>query len=177
MALKIFKANTKKSLIKWTGKKITGAHTGTINVSSGNLEVEDGRIVGGDFDIDTRSIVITDIEDPEMNTQFANHLFSDDFFAVEKFPTATFTIINVTPMEGNSSRIDGLLTIKGITHSLSFESTVEVQENTILAVGEIIVDRTKYDIKFRSGNFFKNLGDNLIYNDFKLHLTLVALLN
>jgi len=70
-----------------------------------------------------------------------------------------------------------LLTIKGITHSLSFESTVELQENTILAVGEIIVDRTKYDIKFRSGNFFKNLGDNLIYNDFKLHLTLVALLN
>jgi len=131
MALKKFKANTKKSLIKWTGKKVTGVHAGTVNLSSGNLEVEDGQIVGGEFDIDTRSIVVTDIEDAETNAQFAGHLFSDDFFAVEKFP----------------------------------------------AVGEIIVDRTKYDIKFRSGNFFKNLGDNLIYNDFKLHLTLVALLN
>jgi len=139
--------------------------------------VEDGQIVGGEFDIDTRSIVVTDIEDAETNAQFAGHLFSDDFFAVEKFPIAKFSIINVTPIDGNSSRIDGLLTIKGITHSLSFESTVEVQENTILAVGEIIVDRTKYGIKFRSANFFKNLGDNLIYNDFKLHLTLVALLN
>jgi len=177
MALKNFKANTKKSLIKWTGKKVTGVHAGTINLSSGNLEVEDGQIVGGEFDIDTRSIVVTDIEDAETNAQFAGHLFSDDFFAVEKFPIAKFSIINVTPIDGNSSRIDGLLTIKGITHSLSFESTVELQENTILAVGEIIVDRTKYDIKFRSGNFFKNLGDNLIYNDFKLHLTLVALLN
>jgi len=177
MALKIFKANTKKSLIKWTGKKITGAHTGTISISSGNLEVEDGRIVGGDFDIDTRSIVITDIEDPEMNAQFANHLFSDDFFSVEKFPIASFTITNVTPMEGNSSRIDGLLTIKGITHSLSFDSKVDIQGNAVAAVGEIIVDRTKYEMKFRSGNFFKNLGDNLIYNEFKLQLNLEALMN
>ena len=177
MALKNFKANTKKSLIKWTGKKVTGVHAGTINLSSGNLEVEDGQIVGGEFDIDTRSIVVTDIEDAETNAQFAGHLFSDDFFAVEKFPVAKFSIINVTPIDENCIRIDGLLTIKGITHSLSFESTVELQENTILAVGEITVDRTKYDIKFRSGNFFKNLGDNLIYNDFKLHLTLVALLN
>jgi len=177
MALKNFKANTKKSLIKWTGKKVTGVHAGTVNLSSGNLEVEDGQIVGGEFDIDTRSIVVTDIEDAETNAQFAGHLFSDDFFAVEKFPVAKFSIINVTPIDENCIRIDGLLTIKGITHSLSFESTVELQENTILAVGEIIVDRTKYDIKFRSGNFFKNLGDNLIYNDFKLHLTLVALLN
>ena len=177
MALKNFKANTKKSLIKWTGKKVTGVHAGTINLSSGNLEVEDGQIVGGEFDIDTRSIVVTDIEDAETNAQFAGHLFSDDFFAVEKFPVAKFSIINVTPIDENCIRIDGLLTIKGITHSLSFESTVELQENTILAVGEITVDRTKYGIKFRSGNFFRNLGDNLIYNDFKLHLTLVALLN
>ena len=177
MALKIFKADTKKSLLKWTGKKITGAHTGTINISSGNLEVEDGRIVGGDFDIDTRSIVITDIEDPEMNAQFANHLFSDDFFSVEKFPIASFTITNVTPMEGNSSRIDGLLTIKGITHSLSFDSKVDTRGNAVVAVGEIIVDRTKYEMKFRSGNFFKNLGDNLIYNEFKLQLNLEALMN
>ena len=177
MALKNFKANTKKSLIKWTGKKVTGVHAGTINLSSGNLEVEDGQIVGGEFDIDTRSIVVTDIEDAETNAQFAGHLFSDDFFAVEKFPVAKFSIINVTPIDENCIRIDGLLTIKGITHSLSFESTVELQENTILAVGEITVDRTKYGIKFRSANFFKNLGDNLIYNEFILDLNLVALLN
>ena len=177
MALKNFKANTKKSLINWTGKKITGSHTGTINLSSGNLEVQDGKIVSGSFDIDTRSIVITDIEDPATNAQFAGHLFSDDFFAVDKFPIANFTITNVTPGDGNSSKIDGLLTIKGITHSLSFESKVDVQENEVSAAGEIIVDRTKYGMKFRSGNFFTGLGDTLIYNEFKLDLNLFALLN
>ena len=174
MAFKNFKANTQKSLINWTGKKVTGSHTGTINLSGGNLELEDGSITGGSFDIDTRSIVITDITDPETNAQFAGHLFNDDFFAVDKFPTANFTIINSTPVMGNRYKIDGLLTIKDITHSLSFEAKVDVQENTVSAVGEIIVDRTKYGIKFGSGNFFKGLGDTLIYNDFILDLNLVA---
>jgi polyisoprenoid-binding protein YceI len=177
MALKSFKASTPKSLINWTGKKITGTHSGTIKLSDGNLDVEDGKIVGGSFDIATHSIVVTDIEDPKTNAQFAGHLFSEDFFAVDKFPTANFTIMNVIPVNGNISKIDGLLTIKGITHSLSFEASVEVQENTISAAGEIIVDRTKYGIKFGSGNFFKGLGDTLIYNDFKLDLNLVAIAN
>ena len=161
MALKNFKANTHKSLINWTGKKITGSHTGTINLSAGSLEVENGKIIGGSFDIDAHSIIITDVEDPKTRAQFAGHLFSDDFFAVDKFPTANFTIINVTPLEGNISKIDGLLTIKGITHSLSFEAKVDVQENAVSAMGEIIVDRTKYGMKFGSGNFFKGLGDSL----------------
>ena len=177
MALKNFKANTHKSLINWTGKKIAGIHTGTINLSAGNLEVENGKIVGGSFDIDTHSIVVTNIEDPKTNAQFAGHLFSDDFFSVDKFPTANFTIINATPIDGNTCKIDGLLTIKGTTHSLSFEAKVDVQENTVSAAGEIIVDRTKYGIKFGSGNFFKSLGDNLIYNDFTLDMNLVAQLN
>jgi polyisoprenoid-binding protein YceI len=177
MALKNFMVNTNKSLINWTGKKITGNHTGTIHLSAGNLEVEDGKIVGGNFDIDTHSIAVTDIEDPATNAQFAGHLFTDDFFAVDKFPTANFTIINATAIDGNSCKIDGLLTIKGITHSLSFNAKVDIQENTVSAAGEIIVDRTKYGIKYGSGNFFKGLGDTLIHNDFALDLNLVALLN
>ena len=45
-----------------------------------------------------------------------------------------------------------------------------------MAVGlhPILVDRTKYDMKFRSGNFFQNLGDTLIYNDFELNVTVSA---
>jgi polyisoprenoid-binding protein YceI len=177
MALKNFKANTNKSLIHWTGKKITGSHTGTIHLSGGTLELEDGKITGGNFDIDTQSIAITDIEDAATRSQFAGHLFTDDFFAVEKYPTANFTIINVTALGGNINQVDGLLTIKGITHALSFEATVDIQEDMLLATGKITVDRTKYGMKFGSGNFFKGLGDSLIYNDFKLDLNLVASIN
>jgi len=174
MAIKNFKASTNKSLINWVGKKITGIHTGTIKLSSGILEVENGEIIGGNFDINTQSILVTDIDDPKSNAQFAGHLFSDDFFSVEKFPTANFTIINTSVLNGNTCKIDGLLTIKGITHSLSFEANVNMDENTITAAGSIVVDRTKYGIKYGSGNFFKGLGDSLIYNEFTLDLNLIA---
>lgn len=35
------------------------------------------------------------------------------------------------------------------------------------------VDRTKYDIKFKSGSFFENLGDKAIYDDFRIGVNLV----
>jgi hypothetical protein len=38
----------------------------------------------------------------------------------------------------------------------------------------MIVDRTQFDMKFRSGNFFKGLGDTLIYNDFELDVHITA---
>jgi hypothetical protein len=38
----------------------------------------------------------------------------------------------------------------------------------------LVVDRTKYGMKFRSGNFFQNLGDTLIYNDFELNVSITA---
>ena len=44
----------------------------------------------------------------------------------------------------------------------------------ITADAKIVVDRTKYDIKFRSTNFFENLGDKAIHNDFTLDVSLVA---
>jgi hypothetical protein len=37
-----------------------------------------------------------------------------------------------------------------------------------------VIDRTKYEMKFRSGNFFKDLGDTLIYNDFELNINVTA---
>ena len=40
------------------------------------------------------------------------------------------------------------------------------------AKSNLIFDRTKYDVIFRSGNFFQNLGDKLIYDDIKLEVSL-----
>jgi len=39
---------------------------------------------------------------------------------------------------------------------------------------KIMVDRTKFDIKYRSANWFENLGDKAIYDEFELELNLVA---
>jgi hypothetical protein len=44
----------------------------------------------------------------------------------------------------------------------------------LMATGKMSIDRTKFGMRFRSGNFFKNLGDTLIYNDFELNMHITA---
>jgi len=168
-----FEIESAKSRIDWIGKKVTGAHNGTIDVKEGTLLVTDGKLSGGTIVIDTASIKILDIADADTNAQFAGHLASDDFFAIEKFPTATFVITSVKGLSANQYHLEGNLTIKGITHTAGLDAAIETNAGALTLAGKLIVDRTKYDIKFRSGNFFKDLGDTLIYNDFELdtHLT------
>lgn len=175
METKNFRIERAKSTIEWTGKKVTGAHNGTIDVANGTLTFADGRLSGGQFTIATDSIKILDVTDPATNAQFAGHLASDDFFSTEKYPTASLVITKVTPESNTMYRVAGDLTIKGITHPIEFEAEIgNIEGDTLQASGILVIDRTLYDMKFRSGNFFKNLGDNLIYNDFVLDVRLSA---
>jgi polyisoprenoid-binding protein YceI len=163
-----------QSTIDWVGRKVTGAHNGTIAIKKGALLFTNDQLSGGRFVIDTRSITILDVTDPITNAQFAGHLASDDFFSSEQYPEATFEITHVEPRGNGFYRVEGNLTIKGITHSIRFDAQVNRSGDRVTASGIITVDRTKFGIKFRSGNFFQNLGDTLIYNDFELHTRLTA---
>ena len=158
-----------QSNIDWVGKKVTGAHNGTIAVKEGELILTGGNLTGGKFVIDTTSIKILDVTDPATNAQFFGHLASDDFFSIEKYPEA---ILEITSISGN--HVEGDLTIKGITHPVSFDAAVNVNGDVLNATGKLVIDRTKYEMKFRSGNFFKDLGDTLIYNDFELNVNVIA---
>ena len=164
-----FKIVSTQSNIDWVGKKVTGAHNGTIGVKEGEIVLQDGQLTGGKFIIDTAAIKILDVTDPATNAQFAGHLASDDFFAIEKYPEA---LLEITAVAGN--HVEGDLTIKGITHPVDFDTLINVNGEQLTATGKLVIDRTKYGIKFRSGNFFKDLGDTLIYNDFELTVSLTA---
>lgn len=164
-----FEIDKAQSTIEWVGRKVTGAHNGTIAIKNGSLDLNNGKLIGGKVVIDTTAIQILDVSDPATNAQFAGHLASADFFASEKFPEALLNIVSV-----NDQTITGDLTIKGIIQPISFEAAVLVKDETLTASAKIVIDRTKYDIKFRSGNFFTNLGDTLIYNDFDLNISLTA---
>ena len=169
-----FAIESAQSNIDWVGRKVTGAHNGTISIKEGTLILNDGQLAGGEFTIDTTTIVILDVTDPGTNAQFAGHLASADFFASEQYPEAKFVITSAEASGENSYRINGNLTIKGITHPVAFDATLTNTHDAITASGKVVVDRTLYDMKFRSGNFFKDLGDNLIYNNFDLNISITA---
>ncbi|WP_343636216.1 YceI family protein [Fluviicola sp.] len=169
-----FEINKAKSKVAWTGRKVTGAHNGTIDFKAGHIQFNENVLSGGNFVIDTTSIKILDITDRATNAQFAGHLASDDFFSSEQFPEASMEIVHAEPRENGSYHINGDLTIKGITHPVEFDMQVNQTDNLVTASGKITIDRTKYGIRFRSGNFFTNLGDTLIYNHFDLDFTFTA---
>ena len=169
MGTQKFKIISTQSNIDWVGQKVTGAHNGTIAVKEGEIVLTDGKLTGGKFIIDTTSIKILDITDPTTNAQFAGHLASDDFFSTVKYPEAT---LEITSVSGN--HVEGNLTIKGITHPAGLDVAVSVNGDHLTATGKLVIDRARYAMKFRSGNFIKDLGDTLIYNDFELNISVTA---
>lgn len=167
MAQKV-EIDTEKSSIEWLGKKVTGEHSGTIAMKEGHVVMKGDQLSGGTFIIDMNSIVNTDIEDAEYKAKLEGHLKSDDFFGVEKFPSAKLEIKSSTPFKDNKATVTAHLTIKETTLPIEFE--VEKSESQMMAT--VIVDRSKYDVRYGSGSFFEGLGDKMIYDDFTLMVTL-----
>ncbi|MDQ3143041.1 MAG: YceI family protein [Bacteroidota bacterium] len=163
------KVDASKSTIQWVGKKVSGSHTGKINIKSGELQTTNGKIVSGQFDIDMNSITCDDVKG-EYGDKFVGHLKSDDFFGSANFPISTLKITNVNSKGNNSYGITADLTIKGFTQSIHFDATVNLESK--IAEAKIIIDRTKFGIKYGSGSFFDKLGDKTIDNNFELNATL-----
>lgn len=169
-----YTADPAKSTIKWKGEKVTGEHTGTVKLKSGSVDVKDGKLVSGMFVMDMTTIANNDLEDAEYRTKLVNHLKSDDFFGVEKHPTAKMMIKQAIPKGENKYDIVADLTIKGITKEVKFPATVTTSDKEVKGEAEIVIDRTKYDIKYGSGSFFDDLGDKAIYDEFTLYVTLIG---
>ncbi|WP_452596930.1 YceI family protein [Pontimicrobium sp. MEBiC01747] len=158
----------KNSTITWTGHKLTGKHEGTINLKEGTLTLDAKKLVAANFTIDMTSINTTDLEG-EQKANLDGHLKSADFFNVSEYPTATFktTAVSLKGKEGNYT-VTGDMTIKGITHPITFN--MNVTEHT--ATAKLKVNRAKYKVKYGSSSFYDNLKDKVISDEFDLDIKL-----
>jgi polyisoprenoid-binding protein YceI len=166
--------DTDASMMHWHGAKLAYGHHGTINLADGSFSVTEGKLTAGSVSADMTSLVNLDLEDAEKNAKLVGHLKSDDFFSVEAHPTAEFVFTGVETAEDGTTMLSGNLTIKGITHQLTFPAEVSVTGDGMTAKALFSFDRSKYDVKFNSGTFFENLGDNLIVDEIGLYLDLKA---
>lgn len=156
------------STITWKGYKVTGDHTGLIDLKSGNLEFDNGELKGGAFEIDMATITCTDLEGG-MKGKLEGHLKSADFFGVEKYPTAAFVITRVisrgTP---GDYKVVGDLTIKESTNEIKFLVHIADTDAGMEATADLTIDRSEYDVQYGSGSFFDGLKDKTIYDEFDL---------
>jgi polyisoprenoid-binding protein YceI len=155
-----------ESTIEWKGTKVLGSHTGTIDLKEGYLEMDGDMLTGGTFVVDMTSMECTDLKG-ENKGKLEGHLKSDDFFGVNKYATSTLVITKAKKTDSGYA-VTGDLTIKGQTHPVNFDLTVDGNN----AMAKVVIDRTKYGIRYGSGSFFDNLGDNTISDDFELNVKL-----
>ncbi len=153
-----------KSQFNWHATKVTGKHDGTISLKSAKLELDGDKIKGGEFIIDMNSITVDELTG-EWHEKFLTHMKSTDFFDIQKFPEAKLVIKKV-----NGDKIDADLTIKGKTNPVTFKIAKKAKEFT----GVLKFNRTKFDMIYGSGSFFKNLGDKVIHDEVVLDFKVVT---
>lgn len=184
-----------ESKFEWRGyKRFTNdEHKGTLSISSGELMVEGDNIVGGKFEISMGDLVILDEGLPEeQKAKLAGHLQSDDFFNVEKFPVATFEIVEATPYtapaemetqevsegkemwrtENPTHKITGNLTALGTTKSISFPARVEMNDGKVMASAKFGFNRDEFGIKY---GVDADVRDQIISKDVNVAIDVVAM--
>ena len=171
----LYVIDTAASVIEWYGSKpVGGSEAGTVQIASGEMNFAGDQFVAGSVVIDMNTIETT-TQSGGMAEQLIGHLNSDDFFGVETYPTATLVIKSATPTDvANQYTVVADLTIKATTKEIEFVTDVVVGEGTLTATSELIVNRADFDVRYGSGTFFSNLGNDLISDDMEMTVTLVA---
>ena len=183
--------NVQDSKIEWIGTKVTGYHTGSVPLKSGEIVINKNEVAGGKFVMDLANMSVSGPKgvDSSSNQKLLGHLKSADFFDVSKFPDATFEVTGVKAYEGGSIKdtldarqdeiseykvtdpthlVSGNLTMKGVTKNIEFPARIIVKGNTAEAVAKFNINRKDWGI------VYKGKPDDLIRDDIHLGISIKA---
>lgn len=166
-----YKLDATASKVEWFAEKVTGKHNGTVNLSNGMLTDTHGEWTGA-FDMDMTSIAVSDLEAGKGKEKLEGHLKSPDFFDVEKYKTAKLVVSSIKPIaepkDGMTHTVSGFLTIKDKSNPVSFDVVMKNDGAKMSCTGKMVIDRSKYDVRYGSKSFFADIGDKAIMDDFTL---------
>ena len=167
------------SFVGWTGRNANTGHQGIVRLKAGEIAVQDGSI-GGSFVIDMQAIINFTLEDEGLRKILLDHLKSDDFFFVERFPEATFTLVQARPIEDAAPgcanfEVEGKLSLTGVDGMITFATVVErLADGGLAAEAHFDLDRTRWGVIYGSGRFFEHLGMHLVYDPISIQVRIVA---
>ncbi len=173
--------DTDRSRIEWAGRNPSTCHVGTVEISEGQVNVK-GVEMSGTLDVDMNSIHNINLEGDDLQPVLEEHLRSDDFFSSSRFPKAVFQFKEVTPIEPGwqttpNFHVRGELTVRGVTASLDFDTTVSVTEkNTLALEAHFDIDRTRWNVIYGSTRFFEHLGMHKVFDLISLQVRIIAVL-
>ena len=165
--------DTKESVVTWKGSNLMGSnsHRGYVYISKGELIIKNGQLMGGTAEVDMNTI---EDEKHARHNGLVDHLKEPDFFDVKKFPTSTIVLTKTATINSKNMKVAGNLTIKGITQQVSFPAKMEFKNGIAKLNGRLVIDRTKWDIRYKSGKFYNLLADQTISDSIEFHIKIVA---
>jgi polyisoprenoid-binding protein YceI len=146
-----YKVDTSASVLKWTGFHLAKSyeHTGLVQIKSGEVSSDGSMITSATVVVDMSSISNTDLTSSKDNAKLVNHLKSDDFFGVEKYPEAKIMIKSSKLKSGNVYNTVADLTIRGITKEVAFETTIEkITDSELVAIANMKIKRTDFEVMY-----------------------------
>ena len=170
---KYLKIDNKESSIQWKGSSLNdlNTQTGFISISKGELMVEDGQLIGGTIEIDMNTI---EDKNHASNNKLVNHLKDPDFFEVKRFPYSTISITKINSVIGDHKQVIANLTIKGITHPVTFQTETKLKGGIMKANAKLVIDRTKWDVRYKSAKFYNNLANQTMSDSIEFDIQIVA---
>jgi len=169
-----YHVDTEASTVRWVGSKILGEHNGTLKLHEGSVTLEEGKLQEGSFTIDMRTLVNKDLEG-DQREKLENWLRSEEMFYVERYPFVVFEITSVQSLdEDQQYQLEGELTIKGVSHRISFPANVQKEGKTLMAEAELTFDRTRWNLNYGSGGVIGGLGNFAIEEDVSVQISLQA---
>lgn len=175
-----YELDTETSLVRWTGRNLFNHHHGTLKLSGGQIEIQNGALQSARFTLDMNSIACEDLVDTAYNAMLIRHLRDDDFFAVDRFPTAEFICENASPIPActpgtQNYTLHGTLTLRGVTQPLSFPAVIAAADaDHLTGQAQFELDRTQFGSHYGSGKFFAFLGKHVVNDHIHLHIKLHA---
>lgn len=165
--------DTKESVVRWKGSNLNGLNTqtGYVYISKGELMIENERVTGGIIEVDMNTI---EDKNHGSDNKLVNHLKDPDFFDVKRFPFSTISITRVTSGNGENKNVTANLTIKGITHPVAFQTKAEIMDGIIKTDAKLVIDRTKWDVRYKSAKFYDNLANQTMSDSIEFHIQIVA---
>lgn len=151
-----------QSKLEFVGAKVTGDHRGTFQDYSGSLVLNaDGSVSKLDVQVQLTSLAI----EPE---KLLGHLKSPDFFDVEQFPTARFSLNRFTEQASADAThlIGGELELHGVRKQIEFPAKISFGEGDVAATAQFTINRKDFGI------VYPGKPDDLIKDDVLLDLAL-----
>ncbi len=175
-----YKVDVETSLVRWTGRNLFNHHNGTVKLAGGRIEIEQGALKAASFTLDMNSIACEDLVDTAYNAKLIRHLRDDDFFAVDRFPTAEFICEHAEPLPSCTPgtpnyTLHGAMTLRGVTKPLSFPAVIAAADvDHLTGQAQFELDRTQFGSHYGSGKLFAFLGKHVVNDHIHLHIKLHA---